>query len=163
VGGPFGRPATYTQTEEHQVQRGVDFRYAIARRRAGKSGERNTSLSCFSHGRPDGHNGTPALSRSLNPGKFGYSTFGYLVRYSCKRDARTSLFRPYQSSLLSRILPLFKKARLDWWSDAKGWDRVFRNREIFSIIARQRPSGSGEVTENATLQAPRRAPREFDR
>jgi hypothetical protein len=55
---------------------------------------------CFSHGSPDGHNGTQALSRSLSPDKFGYSTFAYPVRYSYKRDARTSLFRPYQSSLL---------------------------------------------------------------
>jgi hypothetical protein len=40
---------------------------------------RNTSLRCFSRDSPDGHNGTQALSRSLSPGKLGYSTFVYPV------------------------------------------------------------------------------------
>jgi len=33
----------------------------------------------FTHGSPDGHNGTQGLSRFSNPGRFGYSTFAYPV------------------------------------------------------------------------------------
>jgi hypothetical protein len=53
----------------------------------------------FTHGRPDGHNGTQGRSRFSNPGRFGYSTFASPVQYSYKRDARTSLFRSYQFPL----------------------------------------------------------------
>jgi hypothetical protein len=70
-------------------------------------------LRHFTRGKPHDHSGTQALSRSLSPGRFGYSTFAYPAPYSCKRDARTSLFRPYQSSSPPRILPLSQKARLD--------------------------------------------------
>jgi hypothetical protein len=78
-------------------------------------GERSTSLfQCFTHGSPDGHNGTQALSRFLSPRRFGYSTFVCPVRYSCKRDGHTSLFRPYHSSLPSAIRFHGSETRLMW-------------------------------------------------
>jgi hypothetical protein len=75
-------------------------------------------------GKPDGHNGTQALSRSLSPGTFGYSTFAYPVRYSYKRGARTFLFRPYPFSLLSGIVALIAMWRISliaiWRSTSMG-------------------------------------------
>ena len=72
---------------------------------------RTSLFCCFTHGSPDGHNGTQGLSRSLSLRRFGYSTFAYPVRYSYKRDVRTFLFRPYQY-LLSLILPFSQKQDL---------------------------------------------------
>jgi hypothetical protein len=70
------------------------------------------TASKLPRGKPDGHNGTQGLSRSLSPGRFGYSTFAYPVRYSHKRGARTSLFQPYPVLLTLGILPLSQRARL---------------------------------------------------
>ena len=77
----------------------------------GSLGEPEAWLWCFTRGSQDGHNGTQALSCFLSPGRLGYSTFAYPVRYSYKRDARTSLFRPYQSSITLKKLAVFTKKR----------------------------------------------------
>jgi hypothetical protein len=69
------------------------------------------TASELSRDKPDGHNDKRALSRSLSPGRFDCNTFAYPVRYSYKWGARTSLFRPYQSSLFSGILPLSQKSK----------------------------------------------------
>jgi hypothetical protein len=112
AGGQFDRLATHAQTEEHQVQRDVDVGYALARRWVRKSGE--PQHLAFGASPTAARMVTMARkrSRSLSPGKFGYSTFAYPVRYSYKRDARTSLFQPYHSSLLSRILSLLQKSEI---------------------------------------------------
>jgi hypothetical protein len=69
-------------------------------------------------GKPNGHNARERCSVSLSPGRFGYNTFAYPVRYSYKRGARTSLFRPYQS-LFSGILPLSQKSKPAGMNDAQ--------------------------------------------
>jgi hypothetical protein len=53
------------------------------------------SRSTLIHGNPDGHNDTRAPSRSLSPGKFGCSTFAYLVPYNYKPGVHISLLRSY--------------------------------------------------------------------
>ena len=59
----------------------------------------------FTRDNPDGHNDTLAPSRSLSPGRFGYSTFAYPVPCSYKLGVHTSLFRSYQPSSPSGITP----------------------------------------------------------
>jgi len=90
-----------------------------------QEGKRVATASERPRGKPDGHNGTQGLSRSLSPGRFGYSTFAYPVRYSHKRGARTSLFRPYPVLLTYfRNLAAFTKSKARC-SDAEGWGSGF--------------------------------------
>jgi hypothetical protein len=70
-------------------------------------------MQCITHGSLDGHNGTQERSHFLSPGRFGYSTFAYPVRYSYKRDGRTSLFRPYHSSFTLWNPAAFTETRLE--------------------------------------------------
>ena len=88
----------------------------------------------FTHDSPDGRNGTQARSRSLSPGKFGCSTSAYPVRYSCRRGARTSLFRPYQSSLQSRSRLFHKRQDTTDVVDAKSLGSGFPLHDIFTKL-----------------------------
>jgi hypothetical protein len=98
----------------------------------------------FTHGSPDGHNGTQGLSRFSNPGRFGYSTFPYPVQYSYKRGLRTSLLRPYQY-LLDFILPFLQKTGLDCCSDAEGWGWGFLESRHFLPELQPVDQGAGEI------------------
>ena len=138
--GQFGRPAIYTQTEEHQVQRGVDSKICD-RSSMSRQVRRAQHFAFVLQPRQSGWSQWHASAVMF------FESWQIWLQYFClsgtiqlQAGCAHFLVVPAISVLLTFTNPAaLKKARLDRCSDAKGWDWVSQNHEIFPIIARRRP------------------------